>query len=261
MKDLSIIMVGYTKEDGNFHYDYKHKVVWTDLEISNNTFQTNIPCTTINKDGTIKERKYLKITTKELIYEELTSLLISIYYIKKDKSDLKYKDKIKLKELKALKTYYEKYIDKQNLITLTYTKETAKKMEELNKINYINKDFNKELVSSVYDNILSDINSQINRIERKKKKFRIKQTERYTFNKITNLLKQDYEKQKEDFILKEKELKEKIKEFEILFKDNSQLKLDLQTLKRKQQRINLNNFREKAAFFLLENGITINTKH
>jgi len=134
-------------------------------------------------------------------------------------------------------------------------------MEELNKINYINKDFNYELVLSVYDNILSDINSQINRINKKAKKYRIKQIERDTFEKIIVLLKQNYQKQKEDFTSKQKELKEKIKQYDSSFKDNSQLKYELQTLTRNYKTINLSDFRQKAAFFLLENGITINTKH
>lgn len=258
-EDLNLIWIG--DKDNPIS---KCTVNWIDLEVSDNLYTTDTKQSIQNEDGTIKESYFIKKTTKELIYNELKSLYFDTHCIKKNKIDLKKRDEKKLTELKALKKYYEKYIDKQNLISLIYMKETSKKMKELNKRSYINKDFNKELVSSVYDEILSDINLQINRIVHKGKNSNnsnIKKYERKSFIKIKQILKNDYEEQKELFKLKEKELKAEIKEYEDNFKDPSQLKYDLEKLQRKFNEKNLRNYKQKAIDFFYNNGININSKH
>lgn len=257
MKDLSIISVGYMSKDMEFVYEYKHIVKWNNLEISDNLYESDVMQIIHNEDGTIKDKYLIKKTTKELIYDELQSLLTTIYYLNKNKKESEYEDKIKLKELKTLKKYYEKYIDKQNLITSIYIKETAKKMKELNKRDYINKDFNKELVSSIYDNILSDINLQINRIKHKKIKYQIAQIKKDSLKKISILVQQDYDYQKKVFKNKEFVLKNKIKENKL---DNN-LKIELQRLQNNFKSKNLQNYTQKAVAFLSDNGISVDRNH
>lgn len=256
MKDLSIICVGYRKDD-SFHYDYKHNVKWNNLEISDELYQTDIPKTFFNEDGTIKERYYLKLTTKELIYNELNTLLTSIYYIKKDKIDLIKEDKNKLRELKTLKKYYEKYINRNNLVATMYFKSTSKKMKELNTNNYINNDFDKNIVNDVYFSILNQIKTQINEIENKKKKHRIATYKKNSLNKISNLLKQDYENQKKIFRKKESILKDMIKKD----KFDDKAKIELKVLRNHFKNKNLKNYTSKAQELLFNNGIEVDRNH
>lgn len=251
-EDLNLIFVGNRDNP-----EYKHNVKWYNLEISDNLYESDVMQIIHNEDGTIKDKYFIKKITKELIYDELQSLLTTIYHLNKNKKELEYEDKIKLRELKTLKKYYERYIDKQNLITSIYIKETAKKMKELNKRNYINKDFNKELVSSVYDKILSDINLQINRIEQKKTKYLIAQIKKDSLKKISNLIQQDYNYQKEVFNDKEFVLKNKIKENKL---DNN-LKIELQKLQNNFKSKNLQNYTQKAVTFLSDNGISVDRNH
>jgi len=256
MKNLSIICVGYSKEDGNFHYEYKHKVNWTNLEVSDNFYQTNIPHTTLSKDGTIKEKYYIKLSTKELIYNELSTVLIGIYYVKKDKIDLK-EELRKLRELKQLKKSFEKHIDKQNLITNVYVKQTSKKMNELNTKGYVNKEFDKSIVSDTYEQVLQSINLQINQIECKKKTYSISSLKKECLKNISGLLKKDYDYQKKVFKDKEFVLKNKIKENKL----DDNLKIELQRLYNSFKSKNLQNFTQKAIKLMYSNGLEVDYNH
>lgn len=251
MKDLLIIAIGYRGEDGNFIYEYKHQVKWNDLEVSDNLYEANEVHLVYNDDGTIKEKKYIKRTTKELIYKELRDLLVGLYYIKKDKKDLDYDDKIKLRELNNLKKHYLKYIDKQFLIISLSAKEIVKKERELKTNSYSNKEFDKDLVSNTYEQILLHIDSQINKIEEKKKKYKIAQLKKNTFRKISKLLLQDYTYQKNVF--KDKEL--------VLKKEKKKNNGELLILNNNFRSKNLQNHTQKAVTFLSINGIFVDINH
>lgn len=261
MKDLSIIKMDYMDKNKK-HYKKDIKVKWTNLEISENLYDSKMLKIIHNRDGS-KEKYYIKKTTKELIYAELEDLLVTIDSIKKDKNEFNRKDKQTLKELKTLKTYYEKYINKKSLVFSMHSQELLKVMDLQNKkqINPREINFDKKIVEDTYNTILNDINFEINTIEQKNKKHMIKQYEREIFKNINNLLKQDYIKQKKLSQQKEKELKEKIKEYDNSNRDSSQLRYDLQILKEKFNKRNLRNYKQKAIDFLYENGININTKH
>lgn len=251
-EDLNLIFIG-NKDNPK----YKHNVKWNNLEISDNLYESDVIQIIYDEDGKIKDKYFIKKRTKELIYDELQNLLTTIYYLNKNKKESEYEDKIKLRELKTLKKYYEKYIDKQNLITSIYIKETAKKMKELNTRNYINKDFNKELVLSVYDKILSDIKLQIHRIKQKKTKYQIGKIKKDTLKKISNLIQEDYNYQKKVFKDKEFVLKNKIRENKL---DND-LKIELQRLQNNFKSKNLQNYTQKAVTFLLDNDISVDRNH
>lgn len=241
MKDLSIICVGYAKEDGSFHYEYKHNINWTNLEISDNNYESNVLHTESNKDMEIEKQYYINLSTKELIYNELSTALISIYLIKKDKIDLKEELK-KQRELKRLKVLFEKHIDKQNLITGVYVKQTSKKMKELNTKSYINKEFDKNIVSDTYEHILYDIQIQINQIEKKKKKYSESLIKKKCLKNISTLLKKDYEEQKE-----------------YIKRNSEQVKKQNKTLQMENK--NLNNFRQKAIDLMYSNGLEVDPNH
>lgn len=265
MKDLSIIGVGYMGEDGNFIYEYKHKVNWTNLEVSNELYQSDIPRTIFNEDGSIKERYYINLSTKQLIYNELKTYLQNKYFQIKNEKEYK-REKDNLTELKKLKLYYDKYIDVNKIIkSIGY-----KKLVNNESIP------DSSIILTTYKAIAYDINLKINQIEMKSNKLRSKklielgyeskkvtlaELKSETFKNITQLLKRDYEEQKKNFKIKVDELKSKIKEYDNLLKDNSQYKNELQILIRNYQKKNLRNFRDKAKDFLSENDVNVNDKH
>lgn len=255
-KDLSFIWVGDLEKP-----EYKHQVNWTNLECSEYEYGTNIPCPVYSKDGTVKDKYYLKKTTKEQIYAELNTALIAIYYDKEDKKDLRYEDKIKLRELEQLKKYYEKYTNKENTIIAMYVNQTSKKMKELNTNQHKLKDFDKSIISDTYDFILNDICTQIHRIEKKKIKMSEATLRKECFKNITALLKKDYTEQKSFYNQKENELKEKIKKLSKELEDTSQLNHELQQVQRIKKERNLQNYRKKAKNFLNENGLSVDDKH
>lgn len=247
-KDLNLIYVG-----DNNNPIYKHNVKWSNLEISDNLYKSDTKQLIHNEDGIIKDSYFIKKTTKELIYDELSSLLISIFYISKDKIDLEKEDKNKLRELKTLKKYYEKYINRNNLILTIYVKRTSKRMKELN----VNKDFDKNIVNDVYLGILNQINTEINGIEAKKKKHRIATYKKNSLNKISNFLKQDYENQKKIFRKKESILKDMVKKN----KFDDKPKIELKILRNNFKNKNLNNYTSKAQELLFENEIYVDRNH
>lgn len=265
MKDLSIIGVGYIGKDGKFIYEYKHQINWTCLEINDKLFQTDKPCTIFNEDGTIKEKYYIKLSTKELIYNELKTYLMNEYYLKKDNAEYK-REKDKLNELKKLKLYYDKYIDVNKIIkSIGYKKLVEKKNIP-----------DSSIILTTYETIAYDINYQINEIEMKNKqtarkklielgyklnKVTLTQLKNKTFKNIIQLIKRDYEEQKTNFKIKENELKTKIKEYDELLKDNSQYKNELEILVRNYKKKNLRNYKDKAKIFLFENEVNVNDKH
>lgn len=260
-KDLSIICVGYQGKDGVFKYEYKHQVKWTRLECTENNYITDIPMTICNNNFEIENKYYLEKSTKELIYDELQSALISIFYHRKDKSELSYEDKIKLRELKHLKNLYVKYTDKKNLVMNIYLKQTSQKMIELNVSNYVNDGFDKNTVIDTYDYILSNIIVQINRINNKAKKISESAIKKKCLKNVSSLLKRDYAKQQNYFTQKENELKNDIKDYQNNLKDTSQLNYELQKIQRLKKQKNLRNFREKAKNLLQDNGLNVDAEH
>lgn len=241
MKNLSIICVGSSKEDGSFHYEYKHEINWTNLEVSDNKYESDVLHTNLDENMEVEEQYYIHLSIKELIFNELEEALICIYYIKKNKIDLNDETK-KLRELKQLKKLFEMHIDKQNLITNAYVKQTSKKMNELNTKNYVNKEFDKSIVSDTYEHILSNIQIQINQIEAKKKKYSHSRIKKECLKNISALLKKDYEEQKK-----------------YIEKNSKQLQRQNKTLLMEKR--NLNNFRKKAIDLMYSNGLEVDSNH
>lgn len=272
MIDFDNSLIYFEKKEKPF----LNEVQWDNLDISENKYQQYPNNKTIFK------------TTKQLILLELEKYYFSLYQLKKSTH---YDDKNKKQKLKSLKCLL-KYINKTDVIQGVYTKQYLEMRNNPNvdKKYFYSKEFEdykdsfiKPIILNTFEEILNSINSEIEILSNMKaweyapieldistaesleesltsnqKPIKI---ENIIFKNIVDLLKRDYEYQKKDYELKVSSLKERIKECDKNFEDNSQLKYDLQTLKRKHESKNFRNYKDKTEHLFKINKIKVDTTH
>lgn len=260
--DNSLIYLG--KKEEPF---YSYEVKWINLDISEKEYQQYPNNETILR------------TTKQLILLELEKYYFSLYYSQEANNN-------KLKNLEDIKAYFHS-INKIDVLHRVYTKQYLEMRNKPNvdKKYFYSKEFEdykdsfiKPIILNTFEEILNSINSEIEILSNMKaweyapieldistaesleesltsnqKPIKI---ENVIFKNIVNLLKRDYEYQKEDYKSKVSRLNKTAPN-----KYRYQLQDEKQSLKREYESKNFRNYKDKTKQLFKTNKIKVDTTH